>query len=78
METERPPSPGAGETEVIVIRNCFSGDGPEGYKFISDPLPDRPKSNTSGTAGGLKYVNRSKRLKTMGHLKGGGNLSKEI
>ena len=33
-------------------------------------------SATSGKAGGLKYVNRSKRLLTNGHLKGGGSLPK--
>jgi len=38
----------------------------------------RRTSSTSGRAGGLKNVNRSKRSKTMGHLKGGGHLPKQV
>jgi hypothetical protein len=38
---------------------------------------NRFKSPTTGIAGGLKDVNRSKRLKTRGHLKGGGHLPEE-
>ena len=38
---------------------------------------DFGESSTSGIAGGLKNVNRSKRSKTMGHLKGGGNLPQQ-
>jgi hypothetical protein len=36
------------------------------------------KSPTTGIAGGLKDVNRSKRLKTMGHLKGGRLLPEQV
>ena len=46
-----------------------SSDTPELPEDVQDLIG---KSNTSSLTGGLKYVNRSKRLKTIGHLKGGG------
>jgi hypothetical protein len=42
------------------------------HELASVLVKDLKKSPTSGIAGGLKYVNRSKRYKTRGHLKGGG------